>query len=59
MAVPVHQDDRSVVAALNMAAHTSMLSLEEMLGQLSPHLLATADRISARLGFRRDDEAKR
>ncbi|MGA9875635.1 MAG: IclR family transcriptional regulator [Solirubrobacteraceae bacterium] len=59
MAVPVHQEDRSVVAALNMAAHTSMLSLEEMLGQLLPHLVATADRISARLGFRRDDEAKR
>lgn len=36
-----------------------MISLEEMVDQLSPHLMATADNISARLGYRRDDEAVR
>jgi hypothetical protein len=39
-----------------MAAHTSMIPLEELVGALGPHLVATADRISARLGFRRQDE---
>jgi hypothetical protein len=40
-----------------MAAHTDMVSLDEFADQLLPHLLATADHISARLGYRRDDEA--
>jgi hypothetical protein len=33
-----------------------MILLEEMADQLVPDLLATADNISARLGYRRDDE---
>ena len=41
---------REVVAALNMAAHTSMVSIEDMADRLSPHLVSTADQISARLG---------
>ena len=36
--------------------HSSMISLEEMVDALGPHLVSTADRISARLGYRRDDE---
>jgi IclR family pca regulon transcriptional regulator len=56
MATPVYQESREVAAALNMAAHTSMISVEEMLDRLAPHLVSTADQISARLGFRRDDE---
>ncbi len=56
IACPIRSEDREVVAALNLAAHTSMISLEEMADRLLPHLLATADNISARLGFRRDDE---
>ena len=32
------------------------MRLEEMVDALSPYLLSTADRISARLGFRRADE---
>ena len=50
------QRDREVVAAVNMAAHSSMISLEELVDALGPHLVSTADRISARLGYRRDDE---
>jgi IclR family pca regulon transcriptional regulator len=56
IAVPVRAGSHEVVAALNMAAHTSMISLPEMVGALVPHVLATADRISARLGYRRSDE---
>jgi hypothetical protein len=33
-----------------------MISLEELVEHLGPHLIATADRISARLGYRREDE---
>jgi IclR family pca regulon transcriptional regulator len=56
IAVPVRDASRDVVAAVNMAAHTSMISLTEMVNALLPHLVATADRISARLGYRREDE---
>jgi len=56
IAVPVRGASREVLAAVNVAAHTSMIPLTEMVDALRPHLLATADRISARLGCRRDDE---
>jgi IclR family pca regulon transcriptional regulator len=56
IAAPVRNDARDVVAAVNLAAHSSMISLEELVDALGPHLVSTADRISARLGYRRDDE---
>jgi IclR family transcriptional regulator, pca regulon regulatory protein len=56
ISAPVRNEAREVVAAVNMAAHTSMISLEELVDALGPHLVSTADRISARLGYRRDDE---
>jgi IclR family transcriptional regulator, pca regulon regulatory protein len=56
IAAPVRNDAREVVAAVNLAAHSSMISLEELVDALGPHLVSTADRISARLGYRRDDE---
>ena len=56
ISAPVRNENREVVAAINMAAHSSMISLEEMVDALGPHLVSTADRISARLGYRRDDE---
>jgi IclR family pca regulon transcriptional regulator len=56
IAAPVRAESGDVIAAVNMAAHTSMIPLEELVGALGPHLVATADRISARLGFRRQDE---
>jgi IclR family transcriptional regulator, pca regulon regulatory protein len=56
IAAPVRNETREVVAAVNLAAHTSMISLAELVDALSPHLVSTADRISARLGYRRDDE---
>jgi len=55
IAVPVRNHARKVVAAVSLEAHTSMISLSELVDAL-PHLVSTADRISARLGYRRDDE---
>jgi IclR family pca regulon transcriptional regulator len=56
ISAPVRSEAHEVVAAISMAAHTSMISLEELVDALGPHLISTADRISARLGYRRDDE---
>jgi IclR family transcriptional regulator, pca regulon regulatory protein len=56
ISAPVRNENREVVAAIDMAAHSSMISLAEMVDALGPHLVSTADRVSARLGYRRDDE---
>ncbi len=56
IAAPVRNESRDVVAAVNLAAPSSMIALEELTDALGPHLVSTADRISARLGYRRDDE---
>jgi IclR family transcriptional regulator, pca regulon regulatory protein len=56
IAAPVRDDAQEVVAAVSMASATSAISLEELVDALSPHLISTAARISARLGYRRDDE---
>ncbi|MCW3069708.1 MAG: putative IclR-family transcriptional regulator [Solirubrobacterales bacterium] len=56
IAAPVRDAGREVVAAVGLSAHSAMISLEEMVDALSPHLVSTADRISARLGYRRADE---
>jgi DNA-binding IclR family transcriptional regulator len=55
IAVPV-RDASEVVAALSLSAPASALSVDELVDGLVPHLRAMADRISARLGYRRDDE---
>jgi IclR family pca regulon transcriptional regulator len=57
IAAPVRNEAREVVAAVNLAASATMITLEELVDALGPHLVSTADRISARLGYRRDDEA--
>jgi IclR family pca regulon transcriptional regulator len=57
IAAPVRNEAREVVAAVNLAADSSMISLAELVDALGPHLVSTADRISARLGYRRDDES--
>lgn len=56
IAAPVRNEAREVVAAVNLSAPSAMISLEELVDALGPHLVSTADRISARLGYRRDDE---
>ncbi len=59
VAAPIRNEAKEVVAAINMAVHSSMISLEDLIDALGPHLVATADHISARLGYRRDDEQGR
>jgi IclR family pca regulon transcriptional regulator len=56
IAAPIRNEARDIVAAIDLSAPSSMISLSELVDALVPHLLSTADRISARLGFRRDDE---
>ncbi len=52
----MRNEPRELVAAVSLSAHSAMIALEEMVTALGPHLVSTADRISARLGYRRDDE---
>jgi IclR family pca regulon transcriptional regulator len=54
--VPVRNETGEVAAAVSMSARSSMISLEGLVDSLGPHLVSTADRISARLGYRRGDE---
>lgn len=58
IAAPVRDQGREVRAAVNLAAPVSAISAAELADALGPHLIATADRISARLGYRRDDEQR-
>ena len=56
IAAPVRNEARQVVAAVDIAVPSSLITLGELVDALGPHLLSTADRVSARLGYRRDDE---
>ncbi len=56
IAAPVRNEGRQVVAAVDIAVPSSMITIGELVDALGPHLVSTSDRISARLGFRRDDE---
>ena len=51
--------DRAQVHVFRAASEEgaiTVISLEEPVDALGPHLVSTADRISARLGYQRDDE---
>jgi IclR family pca regulon transcriptional regulator len=56
IAAPVRNEARQVVAAVDISVPSSIISLGELVDALGPHLVSTADRVSARLGYRRDDE---
>lgn len=56
IAAPVRSSGGEVVAAINLVASRSMITVDELVVSLSPHLVASASRISARLGYRRADE---
>jgi IclR family pca regulon transcriptional regulator len=57
IAAPLRDHTGQVRAALDVSADAAASSLEELAAALGPHLLATADDISARLGYRRDGGA--
>ena len=52
IAAPVRDQTGDVVAAINLAAHRSIGSVEELTVDLGPALRATANEISARTGYR-------
>jgi IclR family transcriptional regulator, pca regulon regulatory protein len=56
IAAPVRNEAREVLAAVDISVPSATISIGELVDALGPHLLSTADRISARLGYRRDDE---
>jgi IclR family transcriptional regulator, pca regulon regulatory protein len=56
IARPVRDGVGEVLAAVSLSAHTSAMSPEQMCVALDPHLTVTADRISARMGFRHGNE---
>lgn len=53
IAAPVYDQSENVVAAIDVSASIAAIQIEEMANALEPHLLATADHISQRLGHRR------
>jgi IclR family pca regulon transcriptional regulator len=51
IAVPVRSQANDVVAAINLAVHRSMVSLDSLVANLAPPLRKTASEISARIGY--------
>lgn len=56
IAAPVRDSSGEVCAAVSLAAAGHTISLNGLIDGLGPHLISTADRISARLGYRRAHE---
>jgi len=52
IAAPVLAHDGTAAAAINLAVHSTMLSLTDLVARWSPALRQTAGEISARLGYR-------
>jgi len=52
IAVPVRGASGDVVAAINLAVHRTMVSLDDLIVRLGPALTRCAGEISARLGYR-------
>jgi IclR family pca regulon transcriptional regulator len=57
IAAPVLNEASEITAAIDMTANTPGIAVEELANALGPHLISTADRISARLGYRRESES--
>jgi IclR family pca regulon transcriptional regulator len=52
VAVPVIAADGRAVAAVNLAAHRTMVSLDDLVARIGPLMQRTAAEISAQLGYR-------
>ncbi|HEY7196739.1 MAG TPA: IclR family transcriptional regulator C-terminal domain-containing protein [Gaiellaceae bacterium] len=52
IAAPVHSQTGGAAAAVNIAVHRSMVSMEDLVARLGPTLRRTAAEISSRMGFR-------
>lgn len=58
VAAPVRDYSGEVVAAASLSSDARVIDVDTLADKLGPHLVVTADRISARLGFRRADEPR-
>lgn len=58
ISAPLRSDSGETVAAIGLSAASRTIALSELIDALGPHLISTADRISARLGYRRADERR-
>jgi IclR family transcriptional regulator, pca regulon regulatory protein len=56
IAAPVRNETGAVIAAVDLSANTVTIAVEQFADGLLAHLIAAADRISARLGHRREDK---
>jgi IclR family pca regulon transcriptional regulator len=56
IAVPIRNNTHNVIAAVNLAAPSSITTLTELVDRFGPALTATANNISARLGYRHTNE---
>ena len=56
LAAPVRDQSGAVRAAVNLSAPSASVPLAELVDSLGPQLVAAAERISANLGYRGDDE---
>ena len=56
LAAPVRDRTGAVLAAVNLSVPGTTAPLAELVDALGPQLVSTADRISASLGYRGDDE---
>jgi IclR family transcriptional regulator, pca regulon regulatory protein len=57
IAAPILDEAGEIAAAVEISATTPGITVEELANALGPHLIATADHISARLGYRRESES--
>jgi IclR family transcriptional regulator, pca regulon regulatory protein len=57
LAAPVRDETGAVRAAVNLSVPGTSIPLAQLVDSLGPQLIATADRISASLGYRGDDDA--
>jgi DNA-binding IclR family transcriptional regulator len=57
LAAAVRNEARVVVAAVDVVVPSAAMDVSAFVDALGPHVIATADHVSARLGYRRDDES--
>lgn len=57
IAAPVLNEAGEIAAAVDMSASTPGIEMEELADALGPHVISTADRVAARLGYRRESES--
>jgi IclR family transcriptional regulator, pca regulon regulatory protein len=58
IAAPVPDETGDVIAAIDIAAHTSTITIEELADALHPILIAATDRFSEFLGYREQETAR-